>query len=123
MRDVSQLVQDIKRQNIFVRTSLLQSCKHSAISKITDKDLNLTDITARETANLATAIMASEVSISAYLTPPHSAAHNEFCTNHFNVQEVPIPERKARKSVAFSEGTSVVDENGVVTMKEDGHDD
>ncbi|EPE27231.1 Translation initiation factor 2 beta, aIF2beta, N-terminal [Glarea lozoyensis ATCC 20868] len=38
-------------------------------------------------------------------------------------EAVPIPERKARKSVAFSEGTSIVDENGVVTMKEDEHDD
>ncbi|TVY47115.1 putative eukaryotic translation initiation factor 2 subunit beta [Lachnellula occidentalis] len=32
-------------------------------------------------------------------------------------------ERKPRKSVAFSEGTTMVDENGAVTMKEDGHDD
>ncbi|TVY15222.1 putative eukaryotic translation initiation factor 2 subunit beta [Lachnellula arida] len=32
-------------------------------------------------------------------------------------------ERKTRKSVAFSEGTTIVDENGAVTMKEDGHDD
>jgi translation initiation factor 2 subunit 2 len=32
-------------------------------------------------------------------------------------------ERKSRKSVAFSEGTIVVDENGEITMKEDGHDD
>ncbi|CZR53150.1 probable translation initiation factor eIF-2 beta chain [Phialocephala subalpina] len=32
-------------------------------------------------------------------------------------------ERKPRKSVAFSEGTTIVDENGAVTMKEDGHDD
>ncbi|TVY56116.1 putative eukaryotic translation initiation factor 2 subunit beta [Lachnellula cervina] len=32
-------------------------------------------------------------------------------------------ERKPRKSVAFSEGTTVVDENGAVTLKEDGHDD
>ncbi|KAG4031680.1 hypothetical protein MFRU_008g00450 [Monilinia fructicola] len=30
---------------------------------------------------------------------------------------------KPRKSVAFSEGTTIVDENGEVTMKEDGHDD
>ncbi|KAF7874007.1 hypothetical protein EAF04_002679 [Stromatinia cepivora] len=30
---------------------------------------------------------------------------------------------KPRKSVAFSEGTTVVDENGEVTTKEDGHDD
>ncbi|ESZ96883.1 eukaryotic translation initiation factor eIF-2 [Sclerotinia borealis F-4128] len=32
-------------------------------------------------------------------------------------------ENKPRKSVAFSEGTTIVDENGEVTMKEDGHDD
>jgi translation initiation factor 2 subunit 2 len=32
-------------------------------------------------------------------------------------------ERKPRKSVAFSEGTTLVDENGEVTMKEDGPDD
>merc|ERR1712000_727596 len=31
-------------------------------------------------------------------------------------------ERKPRKSVAFSEGTTIVDENGAVTMA-DGHDD
>jgi translation initiation factor 2 subunit 2 len=37
-------------------------------------------------------------------------------------QEVPH-ERKPRKSVAFSEGTTIVDENGAVTRKEDGHDD
>ncbi|THV47136.1 hypothetical protein BGAL_0332g00070 [Botrytis galanthina] len=30
---------------------------------------------------------------------------------------------KPRKSVAFSEGTTIVDENGEVTLKEDGHDD
>jgi translation initiation factor 2 subunit 2 len=34
-----------------------------------------------------------------------------------------IHERKPRKSVAFSEGTTIVDENGEITMKEDGHDD
>jgi len=38
-------------------------------------------------------------------------------------EEVLTSERKPRKSVAFSEGTTVVDENGAVTMKEDGHDD
>lgn len=38
------------------------------------------------------------------------------------LQEVP-QERKPRKSVAFSEGTTIVDENGSVTLKEDGHDD
>ncbi|KAH8599152.1 domain found in IF2B/IF5-domain-containing protein [Bisporella sp. PMI_857] len=32
-------------------------------------------------------------------------------------------ERKPRKSVAFSEGTTIVDENGEVTMSEGGHDD
>jgi translation initiation factor 2 subunit 2 len=32
-------------------------------------------------------------------------------------KEVPIPERKARKSVAFSEGTTIVDENGAITIK------
>ncbi|KAE9375605.1 hypothetical protein N431DRAFT_454227 [Stipitochalara longipes BDJ] len=38
--------------------------------------------------------------------------------------DVDVPqERKARKSVAFSEGTTIVDENGAVTMKADGHDD
>lgn len=35
----------------------------------------------------------------------------------------PAHERKPRKSVAFSEGTTIVDENGAVTMKEDSHDD
>lgn len=38
-------------------------------------------------------------------------------------KDVQLPERKARKSVAFSEGTTIVDENGSITMKEDGHDD
>ncbi len=37
-------------------------------------------------------------------------------------QEIPTHERKPRKSVAFSEGTTIVDENGAVTMM-DGHDD
>jgi len=32
-------------------------------------------------------------------------------------------DRRPRKSVAFSEGTVIVDEKGAVTMKEDGHDD
>ncbi|EKD17062.1 eukaryotic translation initiation factor eIF-2 [Drepanopeziza brunnea f. sp. 'multigermtubi' MB_m1] len=36
--------------------------------------------------------------------------------------EIKTPERKPRKSVAFSEGTTVVDKNGAVTMM-DGHDD
>jgi translation initiation factor 2 subunit 2 len=38
-------------------------------------------------------------------------------------KELPLPERKARKSVAFSEGTIIVDEDGSITRKEDGHDD
>lgn len=37
-------------------------------------------------------------------------------------QEPANHERKPRKSVAFSEGTTIVDENGAVTMA-DGHDD
>ncbi|KUJ18169.1 uncharacterized protein LY89DRAFT_668351 [Mollisia scopiformis] len=40
-----------------------------------------------------------------------------------DVEAQPTHERKPRKSVAFSEGTTIVDENGSVTMKEDGHDD
>jgi translation initiation factor 2 subunit 2 len=38
-------------------------------------------------------------------------------------QELPIPERKARKSVAFSEGTTIVDEDGSITIKDGGHDE
>ena len=34
-----------------------------------------------------------------------------------------VQERKPRKSVAFSEGATIVDENGEVTMKADSHDD
>ncbi|PQE25482.1 domain found in IF2B IF5 protein [Rutstroemia sp. NJR-2017a BBW] len=37
-------------------------------------------------------------------------------------EEVEI-DTKPRKSVAFSDGTTIVDENGEVTMKENGHDD
>jgi len=38
--------------------------------------------------------------------------------------DIEVPhDRKPRKSVAFSEGTTIVDENGSVTMKEDSHDD
>ena len=36
-------------------------------------------------------------------------------------QETPV-ERRPRKSVAFSEGTTIVDADGQVTLKEDGHD-
>jgi len=35
--------------------------------------------------------------------------------------ETPV-ERRPRKSVAFSEGTTIVDADGQVTLKEDGHD-
>jgi translation initiation factor 2 subunit 2 len=65
-----------------------------------------------------TAIMADVVS-SPFSTPPQPPT-DPFCNTI--LQEVP-QERKARKSVAFSEGTMVVDENGGVTMKADGHDD
>ncbi|KAF4631306.1 hypothetical protein G7Y89_g6833 [Cudoniella acicularis] len=51
--------------------------------------------------------------------PPHSPTE-QFCNNA--TQEAHV-ERKPRKSVAFSEGTTIVDENGAITMKEDGHDD
>lgn len=44
----------------------------------------------------------------------------QFCNT--TSQEIPTHERKPRKSVAFSEGTTIVDENGAVTMT-DGHDD
>jgi len=40
-----------------------------------------------------------------------------------NAFEKEIHERKPRKSVAFSEGTTIVDENGDVTTKADAHDD
>lgn len=32
-----------------------------------------------------------------------------------HLQETPLPERKARKSVAFSDGTTLIDENGEMT--------
>jgi len=39
-------------------------------------------------------------------------------SNNTNVQDVPVTaERKPRKSVAFSEGTTIVDENGAVTTQ------
>jgi translation initiation factor 2 subunit 2 len=38
-------------------------------------------------------------------------------------QELPHLERRARKSVAFSDGTTIVDEDGSITMKDGGHDD
>lgn len=61
-----------------------------------------------------TAIMASEVRSVCNPSPLNNL--NKF------TQDVQT-ERKPRKSVAFSEGTTIVDENGEVTMKEDGHDD
>jgi len=57
--------------------------------------------------------MASEVR--SHATPSQTNVSDK------STQEVST-ERKPRKSVAFSEGTTVVDENGAVTMKEDGHD-
>jgi translation initiation factor 2 subunit 2 len=61
--------------------------------------------------------MASDVR---FIIPPTRS----FPTTPFNTgsQEIQV-ERKPRKSVAFSEGTTIVDENGEVTLKEDGHDD
>jgi len=38
-------------------------------------------------------------------------------------EEVPTAERKPRKSVAFSEGTTIVDENGSITTMAEGHDE
>ncbi len=49
--------------------------------------------------------------------------HNMMTSTDTVLKDAVIPERKARKSVAFSEGTTIVDENGAITMKEDGHDD
>jgi translation initiation factor 2 subunit 2 len=57
------------------------------------------------------------------------AGEVNFAAPHLTRSEVtllpqdPLPERKARKSVAFSEGTIIVDENGSITTKENGHDD
>jgi hypothetical protein len=65
-----------------------------------------------------TAIMADVVS-SSLSTPPQPPTDQ---IRNAMSQEV-TQERKARKSVAFSEGTTIVDENGAVTMKADGHDD
>ena len=52
--------------------------------------------------------------------PPPQPTWNQNC--NAMSQEVPH-ERKPRKSVEFSEGTTIVDENGEITMKEDTHDD
>lgn len=64
--------------------------------------------------------MASEVVRMPFITPLDPFPHNDPLTSAF--QDTSI-DRKPRKSVAFSEGTVMVDENGSVTMKEDGHDD
>ncbi|KAL2071433.1 hypothetical protein VTL71DRAFT_12668 [Oculimacula yallundae] len=53
-------------------------------------------------------------------TPPDLSITQQFCNT--TSQAPPTQERKPRKSVAFSEGTTIVDENGAVTMA-DGHDD
>ena len=39
-----------------------------------------------------------------------------------SLQEQPPPERKARKSVAFSEGTTIMDENGQISDAAQGGD-
>ncbi|OWP06139.1 hypothetical protein B2J93_8522 [Marssonina coronariae] len=54
-------------------------------------------------------------------TPPRFTHYTQQSRNTTS-QEIPTTERKPRKSVAFSQGTTVVDENGAVTMT-DGHDD
>jgi translation initiation factor 2 subunit 2 len=65
---------------------------------------------------LQTAIMAGEVSaLQSHLLP-----RTQDC--NISSQEVPTTERKARKSVAFSDGATIVDENGEVTQTDDGHD-
>jgi hypothetical protein len=52
--------------------------------------------------------------------PPHPG----FTQNaQLTIEKETQVERKPRKSVAFSEGTTIVDENGDITMKEDSHDD
>jgi translation initiation factor 2 subunit 2 len=61
----------------------------------------------------------ADIVSSPFNTPPQPSMDQNI---NMISQEVPH-ERKPRKSVAFSEGTTIVDENGAVTMKEDGHDD
>lgn len=39
------------------------------------------------------------------------------------MQEQPLPERKQRKSVAFSDGNTLIDENGEMTTTHDTGDD
>jgi translation initiation factor 2 subunit 2 len=39
------------------------------------------------------------------------------------MQEQPFPERKQRKSVAFSDGNTLIDENGEMTTTHDTGDD
>jgi translation initiation factor 2 subunit 2 len=53
-----------------------------------------------------------------YLTHPSSLPRSSLLfahTNSLKGQEIVLPERKARKSVAFSEGTTIMDENGDIT--------
>jgi translation initiation factor 2 subunit 2 len=65
--------------------------------------------------------MADTVSFS--LTPHLIRSLNNKYLNTSTQEIPPTHERKPRKSVAFSEGTTIVDENGGVTMKEDSRDD
>lgn len=68
--------------------------------------------------------MADTVSFPGCLSHPHPTPFIHYTQQFCNTtsQEIPTHERKPRKSVAFSEGTTIVDENGAVTMA-DGHDD
>lgn len=53
-----------------------------------------------------------------YLTHPSSLPRSSLFfahTDSLKGQEIVLPERKARKSVAFSEGTTIMDENGGIT--------
>ena len=52
--------------------------------------------------------------------PPSSAAF-AYMTN-ITLQEVPTTERRSRKSVAFSEGTTIMDENGEISQAVAGED-
>jgi hypothetical protein len=55
----------------------------------------------------------------------HSSQRNSFhqsATDSFP-QEQPLPDRKQRKSVAFSDGNTLIDENGEMTTTTDQGDD
>lgn len=41
--------------------------------------------------------------------------HMKVTTNYFAVQDAPLVEKKHRKSVAFSEGTTIMDANGAIS--------